>query len=80
MVTTLELNNAKDKILGQFVLSQETNLDEATTFGWYSALGRNLNAFEEYKKMISEVSQSDVIEIANKYFSKPYVYTVVKER
>ena len=46
---------------------------------WYSTLGYNLNAIEEYKKLIKEVSQSDIIEVANKYFSKPYIYTVVKE-
>ena len=79
MVTTKELNDAKDKILGNFLLSQETNMDEANTLNWFSSLGYGLNALEEYKKLIGEVSQSDVIEVANKYFSKPYIYTVVKE-
>ena len=80
MVTTQELNNAKDKILGQFLLSLETNMDEASTYSWYSSIGLSLDALEEYKKMITQVSQSDIIEIANKYFSKPYIYTVVKEK
>ena len=80
MVTTQELNNAKDKILGQFLLSLETNMDEASTYSWYGSIGLNLDALEEYKKMITQVSQSDIIEIANKYFSKPYIYTVVKEK
>ena len=79
MVTTNELNDAKDKILGKFLLSLETNMDEAMMINWYSTLGYNLNAIEEYKKLIKEVSQSDIIEVANKYFSKPYIYTVVKE-
>ncbi|MBQ4647452.1 MAG: insulinase family protein [Candidatus Gastranaerophilales bacterium] len=79
MVTTKELNDAKDKILGRFLLSLETNMDEAILLSWYSSLNRNLNAIEEYKKLISEVSQSDIIEVANKYFSKPYIYTVVRE-
>ncbi len=80
MVTTEELNNAKDKLLGKFILSLETNMDEADLLSWYSALGRNLNAFEEYKEMIKNVSQNDIIEVANKYFSKPYIYTVVKQK
>jgi len=79
MVTTSELNNAKDKILGQFLLSLETNMDDANILNHYSTLGYSLEALDEYKKLISEVSQSDVIEVANKYFSKPYIYTVVKE-
>ena len=80
MVTTKELNDAKDKILGKFLMSLETNMDEAGLLSWYNAIGRDLNALEEYKKLINEVSQNDIIEIANKYFSKPYIYTVVKEQ
>jgi predicted Zn-dependent peptidase len=72
-------NDAKDKILGRFLLSLETNMDEASILNWYSILGYGLNALEDYKKLISEVSQNDIIEVANKYFSKPYIYAVVKE-
>lgn len=80
MVTTNELNDAKDKLLGQFLLSLETSLDEASLLNYYSILGFDLNALEEYKKLILEVTQSDIIEVANKYFSRPYLYTVVKEK
>ena len=80
MVTTSELNDAKDKILGQFLLSLETNMDEADVLSRYSAMGYGLNALEEYKKLISNVTQNDVIEVANKYFSKPYIYAVVKQK
>ena len=79
MVTTKELNDAKDKILAKFVLSLETNMDEATVMNWYSTLGYKLNALDEYKKLISEVSQGDILEVANKYFTKPYIYTIVRE-
>ena len=79
-VTTKELQDAKDKIMGKFLLGIETNMDEAELLGWYSVIGRDLGAFEEYKKMINEVSQNDIIEIANKYFTEPYIYTVVKEK
>ena len=66
--------------MGKFLLGIETNMDEAELLGWYSVIGRDLGAFEEYKKMINEVSQNDIIEIANKYFTEPYIYTVVKEK
>ena len=80
MVTTKELNDAKDKIMGQFLLSLETNMDEADILNWYNILGKDLNALEEYKNLIKSISQNDIIEIANKYFSQPYIYTVVKEK
>ncbi|MBQ8476798.1 insulinase family protein [bacterium] len=79
-VTTRELQDAKDKIMGKFLLGIETNMDEAELLSWYSALGRELDALEQYKKEIQNVSQNDIIEIANKYFSKPYIYTVVMEK
>jgi predicted Zn-dependent peptidase len=79
-VTTKELQDAKDKIMGKFLLGIETNMDEAGLLSWYSTIGRDLNAFEEYKKAICEVSQNDIIEIANKYFNQPHIYTVVMEK
>lgn len=80
MVTTSELNDAKNKLMGQFLLSLETNMSEADLLSWYDLLGRDLGALEEYKKMIMSTTQNDIIETANRYFSKPYIYTVVKEK
>lgn len=80
LVTTKELNDAKDKIMGKFLLSLETNMADANLLSWYSVLGRDLNAFEDYKKLIMSISQNDIIEVANKYFSKPYIYTVVVQK
>ncbi len=80
MVTTQELNDAKNKIMGQFLFSLETNMAEADLLSSYDVLGRNLDALEEYKKLILKTTQSDIIETANRYFSQPYIYTVVKEK
>lgn len=80
MVTTKELNDAKDKLLGRFLLSLETNMDEAELLSWYGVMGLSLDAFDEYKKLIQEVTQADIIEAANKYFSEPYVYAVVRKQ
>ena len=78
-ITEEELKNAKDKIMGHFILSQETNMDEANLLSWYDVLGLNLKAYDEYKTLINNVSRKDIIEVSNKYFSKPYIYTVVKQ-
>ena len=80
MVTTKELDDAKNKILGQLLMGLETNMEEASLLGWYDVLNRDLNALEDYKKLIKSVNQNDIIETANRYFSKPYIYTVVKAR
>ena len=77
-VTQKELQEAKDKILGNLIISIETNMDDASLLGYYGLIGKDINYLENYKKLISEVSQSDILEIANKYFSKPYISVVVK--
>ena len=52
-------------------------MDEAELLSWYDVLGLDLGAFEEYKKLIENVTSDDILKAANKYFSKPYIYTVV---
>ena len=76
-VSKKELQEAKEKILGNLIISLETNMDFASVNGFYAVTERPLNQLEEYKKLISEVSQSDILEFANKYFSKPYICTIV---
>ncbi len=77
-VTQKELQEAKDKILGNIVISLETNMDDASLLGYYAISERDINYLEKYKKLISEVSQTDILEFANKYFSKPYISVIVK--
>ena len=77
-VSQKELQEAKDKILGNIVISLETNMDDASLLGYYAISERDINYLEKYKKLISEVSQTDILEFANKYFSKPYISVIVK--
>ncbi len=77
-VTQKELQEAKDKILGNIVISLETNMDDASLLGYYGVSERDINYLETYKKLISEVSQNDILEFANKHFSKPYIAVIVK--
>ena len=76
-VSDKELREAKDKILGNFVLSQETNMEKASTLGWFELSGRGFGYINEFPQIIESITPSDVIKTANKYFSKPYVLTVV---
>ncbi len=77
-VGTKELQEAKDKLLGHYIIGQETNLDKATTLGWFEASGRGYEFDEEYAKLINSVTESDIIEVANKYFNNNYVLSIVK--
>lgn len=77
-VSDKELKEAKDKILGNYVISQETNLEKASTIGWFEASGRGIDFKNKYEKLINAVSASDIIEVANKYFNDKYVISTVE--
>ena len=77
-VGTKELQDAKDKIIGQFVIAQETNLEKASSTGWFEASKRGYEFKNEYSNLINSVTESDIIEAANKYFNNNYVLSVVK--
>ena len=73
-----ELQDAKDKLIGHYTIAQETNLDKATTIGWFEASGRGYQFDDNYEKLINSVTESDIIEAANKYFNNNYVLSIVK--
>ncbi len=78
-VSNKELNEAKDKILGNIIISLETNMDDASLLGWHGTLGYDINHLEAYKNAIMNVTQSDILTVANKYFSNPYINVTVKD-
>lgn len=76
-VTQEELQDAKDKLIGNFILSQETNSEKAQTVGDFEVKNKGYDFINRYPKLIQEVSANDIIKVANKYFSKPYAYSLV---
>lgn len=77
-VTDKELQEAKEKIIGNYIISQETNLEKASTVGWFEASGRGFDFQTKYESLINSVTASDIVEVANKYFNDNYVISVVK--
>ncbi len=76
-VSDKELREAKDKILGNFILAQETNAEKAATLGVFEASGRGFEYINEFPSLIESVTASDVIRIANKYFDAPHLFVIV---
>lgn len=77
-VSDKELKEAKDKIIGHYILSQETNLDKASTVGWFEVSGRGFEFKDKYEALINSITASDIIEVANKYFNKNYITSIVE--
>ena len=79
-VGTKELQDAKDKLAGHYVLSMETNLDKASTLGWFETALDDFCFTDEYLKLINSVTESDIMRVANKYFgTNNYILSVVKK-
>ena len=76
-VTEKEQKKKKDKLLGNYVLSMETNMDKASIVNSIEISGRDFTFLNKYPQLINEITVQDVIKTANKYFSKPYVFTMV---
>ncbi len=72
-----ELKDAKEKLLGNHVIGLETNLDKASNIGWYEASTRGYEFKENYEKLINSVTDADIIEVANKYFTGNYILSIV---
>lgn len=77
-VSDKELKEAKDKIIGNYIISLETNLQKASTIGWFEASQRGYEFNDNYAKLINSVTASDIVSVANKYFNSNYVVSTVE--
>ena len=77
-VSDSELQDAKDRLKGGFILAMETNSEKASNIGFFEAYGLGYDFLNKYTKMIDEVTASDIIKVANKYFTSNIVQAVVK--
>ena len=77
-VSDKELDDAKSKLKGETILKMETNSAKAHYLSLSELNGFGMNYyFDNFNKDIDSVTLSDVITVANKYFSKPYVFSKV---
>ena len=77
-VSDNELADAKARLKGGFILALETNSEKASVIGNFETIGFGYDFLPTYIKMIDEVTASDIIRVANKYFNNIYVESVVK--
>lgn len=77
-VSDTEIQDAKERLKGSFMIALETNSEKASTVGLFEAMGFGYDFLEKYIKMIDDVSASDIIRVSNKYFNNILVESVVK--
>ena len=74
-----ELKEAKEKLLGNYLIGLETNLDKASNIGGYEVLGLGYEFNDRYENLINSVTDTDIIEVANKYFNDNYILSIVTQ-
>jgi zinc protease len=79
ILTTKELQTAKNKLLGQYALGKQTNADLAQTYGWYESIGLGLEFDRQFQTNIAAVDAETVLEVAERYFVEPYLSVVGPE-
>ncbi len=77
-VSDTELQDAKDRLKGSFIIALETNSEKASVVGVFETVGLGYDFYEKYVKMIDEITASDIVRVSNKYFNNIFVESVVK--
>lgn len=78
LVPEKELAEAKSKLIGNFALGHDTNLNKAYYLGVYETLGAGYQFDQEFPKLVEQVTPADIQRVARLYFSKPSVLSVIQ--
>ncbi len=76
-LTEEELQTAKNKLLGQYALSKQTNAELAQIYGWYETLELGIEYDRIFQEKIDKVTGDDIMNVANKYLTKNCLCTSI---
>lgn len=71
-----DLQIAKNKLLGQYALGKQTNSELAQLYGWYETLELGIEYDQKFPQLITEITVSQVQEVAQRYFTDYYLSVV----
>jgi len=72
-LTAEELQVSKNKLLGQYALSKQTNGQIAQTYGWYETIGLGMEFDETFPTLINAVTIEDIQAAARRCFTEQSV-------
>ncbi len=78
-ISQKELCDLKTMLVGRIKLATETNMSKAYLNGYYEFFDKGYSFSYDYPELIQKVSVQDILDVANKYFSQPYVMSIVAE-
>lgn len=75
-----ELANAKNKFIGGYALSLETNENKAHLLGAFEVIDKEFGFNYDFPDLINKVTSEDIMRLANKYFNNPYALSITAPR
>lgn len=79
LLTSDELQAAKNKLLGQYALGKQTNGQIAQIFGWYEMLTLGLLYDQQFQQQVSEVTAAEIQQAVQQHLAQPYLSLVGPE-
>ena len=76
ILTTAELQAAKNKLLGQYALGKQTNAQIAQVLGWYETIGLGIEFDTTFTEAVAAVTLEQMLSVACQYFIEPYLSLV----
>lgn len=77
LVSDVELNGAKENILGRLEYFSQTNMQLASIVGYNYIMDLGLDYETRYKEKLSLVTKEDVLKMAEKYLLNPAVISIL---
>jgi zinc protease len=68
-----EVQNAKNKFLGQYALGKQTNAQIAQAFGWYESVGLGLGFDASFPEQIAALTPTQIQTAAKNHLQNPYI-------
>jgi zinc protease len=76
LLSDVELQAAKNKLLGQYALGKQTNAQLAQVYGWYETLGLGIDFDIKFQQVAIQVTPEMAQAVASQYFIEPYLSLV----
>lgn len=77
-VSEEELRNAKNNLIGKQQFITETNAQQANLMAYYAIFDKPFNYQEEIINALYKVTQQELLECAQKYFTDDFVLAIIK--
>ena len=72
-LTTVQLHNAKQQLIGQIAINNEVALNEMQAIGKSYMVYDHVDTLEEMSRDIESVTANEICEVANRYLNTPTI-------